>query len=87
MCSRIRWWYMSNFRWPELDLSLPWSMFRWPALDLSYLNPGWSLESLYQIQWNFSLVDDVLWAFITGLESIALVTMLCYFFICCGCTL
>ncbi|TKY72471.1 hypothetical protein E2542_SST01212 [Spatholobus suberectus] len=80
-----RWWYTSTFRWPELDLSLPWSMFRWPALDLSYLNPGWNVEGL--LQWNLSLVDDVLWALITGLESIALVAMLCFFFLCCGCTL
>ncbi|RDY09520.1 Nuclear poly(A) polymerase 3, partial [Mucuna pruriens] len=78
MCSGTRsgrWWYMSTFRWPELDLSVPWSMFRWPALDLSYLNPGWNVESV--VQWNLSLVDDVLWALITGLESIALVLPTC----------
>ncbi|KAH1041296.1 hypothetical protein AAZX31_09G032800 [Glycine max] len=65
------WWYTSSFRWP--------------VLDLSYLNPGWNVESV--IQWNLSLVDDVLWALITGLESILLLAMLCYFFLCCGCTL
>ncbi|XP_014518213.1 uncharacterized protein LOC106775581 [Vigna radiata var. radiata] len=89
------WWYTSSFRWPdlnlsvpwstfrwpELSLSVPWSIFRWPALDLSY----WNVEGV--IQWNLSLVDDVVWALITGLESIALLALLCYFFICCGCTL
>ncbi|KAK7412864.1 hypothetical protein VNO78_04567 [Psophocarpus tetragonolobus] len=57
------------------------SSFRWPALDLSYSGWGWNWNVL---QWNSSVVDDVLWAFITGLESIALIAMLCYFFLCCG---
>ncbi|XLR18782.1 hypothetical protein S83_046694 [Arachis hypogaea] len=69
------WWYTSNMRWPELDLSPPWTVLRWPAVDLSY----WWV--------NFSVVDDVLWGFVTVLESVALVAMLCYFFLCCGCTL
>ncbi|KAH1147063.1 hypothetical protein AAZX31_15G132300 [Glycine max] len=80
-----RWWYTSSFRWPELHLTVPWPVFRWPALDFSYLNPSWNVESV--IQWNLSLVDDILWALVTGLESIALLAMLCYFFLCCGCTL
>ncbi|KAJ1414325.1 hypothetical protein SESBI_18863 [Sesbania bispinosa] len=87
MCSR--WWWVDtwNFRWPELDLSLPWSMFRLPALDLSYWrSSGWNLPVSLS-QWNLSLVDDVLWTLVTCLESLVLVAMLCYFFLCCGCTL
>ncbi|RYQ79328.1 hypothetical protein Ahy_Scaffold6g108056 [Arachis hypogaea] len=48
------WWYTSNMRWPELDLSPPWTVLRWPAVDLSY----WWV--------NFSVVDDVLWGFVTA---------------------
>lgn len=82
MCSRWLW-NASNFRWPELDLSLSWSVFRWPAaLDLSYWNVQETLS-----QWNFWLVDDVLWVPVTCIESLALFTMLCCFYLCCGCTL
>ncbi|KAK4796035.1 hypothetical protein SAY86_028361 [Trapa natans] len=33
------------------------------------------------------VVDDVLWILVTVLESLALVVMLCFFFVFCGCTL
>ncbi|XVE82303.1 hypothetical protein DITRI_Ditri15bG0137400 [Diplodiscus trichospermus] len=57
--------------------------FRWPDFDLSYLTSGWR-----NFMWSdFSIVDDVLWTFITVLESLALAAMLCFFFIFCGCTL
>ncbi|CAL5184255.1 unnamed protein product [Lathyrus oleraceus] len=77
---------ISIFRWPELDLSLPWSLFRWPVLDLSYWSGGRNFQETL-LRWNFWLVDDVLWALVTCIESLALLTMLCYFFLCCGCTL
>ncbi|PON64912.1 Transmembrane protein [Parasponia andersonii] len=84
MCP-MRWWYTSSFRWPEFDLSLPSSVFRWPDFDLSYLTTGWSLQSF---RWfDFSLVDDVLWTFVSVVESLALLSMLCFFFVFCGCTL
>ncbi|KAE8711893.1 hypothetical protein F3Y22_tig00110270pilonHSYRG00066 [Hibiscus syriacus] len=55
--------------------------FRWPDINLSYLSGGWSLR------WqDFSIVDDVLWTFVTVLESLALLSMLCFFFVFCGCT-
>ncbi|KAJ7980424.1 Transmembrane protein [Quillaja saponaria] len=85
MCSRWWWYYTSSLRWPEFDFSFPSSIFRWPLIDFSYFTTGWNLEGL---RWfNFSIVDDVLWSFVTALESIALVAMLCYFFVFCGCTL
>ncbi|KAJ0014224.1 hypothetical protein Pint_19565 [Pistacia integerrima] len=31
-------------------------------------------------------VDDVLWSLVTAVESVALVSMLCFFFLFCGCT-
>jgi len=33
------------------------------------------------------VVDAVLWGVITAVESVALVSMVCCFFLCCGCTL
>jgi hypothetical protein len=33
------------------------------------------------------VVDAVLWGFITAVESVALVSMMCCFFLFCGCTL
>ncbi|KAK2990199.1 hypothetical protein RJ640_014651 [Escallonia rubra] len=76
-------WYWSTFRWPEFDLSATYSIFRWP--DLSYFTGGWTADSF---RWfDFSIFDDVLWTVITALESLALVAMLCCFFIFCGCTL
>ncbi|KAJ0014226.1 hypothetical protein Pint_19567 [Pistacia integerrima] len=31
-------------------------------------------------------VDDVVWSLVTAVESVALVSMLCFFFLFCGCT-
>ncbi|XP_022749064.1 uncharacterized protein LOC111298601 [Durio zibethinus] len=78
-------WSPLVFRWPVIEFSLPTSVFRWPDFNLSYLTSGWSLQSFSWLV--FSIVDDVLWAFVTVLESLALVTMLCFFFLFCGCTL
>ncbi|XP_072976311.1 uncharacterized protein [Typha angustifolia] len=69
---------MSIFRWPE---SMPSSIPQWPELDFSCLAPGWRRLDL-----DLS-VDCVLWTFVTALESIALVAMLCCFYVSCGCTL
>ncbi|KAJ8766434.1 hypothetical protein K2173_022493 [Erythroxylum novogranatense] len=68
------WLSTSIFRWPEF---LPSSIFRWPEFDFSYLSLRWLEIS----------IDEVLWTFVTVLESVALVAMLCYFFVFCGCTL
>ncbi|MCL7030242.1 hypothetical protein MKW94_017881 [Papaver nudicaule] len=35
----------------------------------------------------FNIVDSVVWSFITAVETLALVAMLCFFFVLCGCTL
>ncbi|WOH15832.1 hypothetical protein DCAR_0935378 [Daucus carota subsp. sativus] len=80
MCWAIIWQYWSDFcRWRGADFS---SIFRWSELDIS----AWTR---YGFRWwsDLSIVDDVLWTLIWGVESIALFAMLCCFFISCGCTM
>ncbi|KAI4338566.1 hypothetical protein MLD38_023610 [Melastoma candidum] len=81
-------WYSPALRWPGFGLSLPISsLFRWPGLDFSYLSAGgWNLPN-FRIGLLDFVVDDVLWAVITVLESLVLAAMLCCFFVFCGCTL
>ncbi|ESR32577.1 hypothetical protein CICLE_v10006357mg [Citrus x clementina] len=74
-------WYTSAFRWPDLEFSLRSSFFRLPEFNFSYFTTGWSLSWL-----DFS-IDDLLWKVVTVFESFLLVSMLCYFFLFCGCTL
>ncbi|KAG9457775.1 hypothetical protein H6P81_002283 [Aristolochia fimbriata] len=74
-------------RWMEIDLSVfSWtgysSVFRWPDIDLSGMTPNWSNYHL-----DFSIVDTVLWSFVTAVESVAVVSMLCFFFLFCGCSI
>ncbi|KAL5541493.1 hypothetical protein UlMin_009203 [Ulmus minor] len=78
-------WYASAFRCLEFDFTLPFSVFRWPGIDFSYLTSGWNLQGFRLFDLN--IVDDVLWTFISVVESFALVAMLCFFFVFCGCTL
>lgn len=74
MCSWWRWRYAEGFRWPELEFSLPSWVFRWRS--------DWNLN------WDLSIVvDDVVWGLVMVVESLALLSMLCYFFLFCGCTL
>ncbi|KAH6757955.1 hypothetical protein C2S52_023193 [Perilla frutescens var. hirtella] len=71
MCIGLR----SVFRWPELDAAA----FRWPELDF--------FNAVVNFRWLDVSIDDVLWTVVYVFESLALATMLCYFFIFCGCTL
>ncbi|KAG5240250.1 Transmembrane protein [Salix suchowensis] len=78
-------WYPSVFRWREFGFSMPLSsIFRWPEFDFSYFTTRLSLESF---RWLDFFIDDVLWTFVTVLESVALAALLCFFFVFCGCTL
>uniref|UniRef100_A0A6N2LQV1 Uncharacterized protein n=1 Tax=Salix viminalis TaxID=40686 RepID=A0A6N2LQV1_SALVM len=71
-------WYLSVFRWPEFGFSMPLSsIFRWPEFDFSYFTTRLSLESF---RWLDFFIDDVLWTFVTVLESVALAALLCFFF-------
>ncbi|KAF8392706.1 hypothetical protein HHK36_023055 [Tetracentron sinense] len=88
-------WSSPSFRWPGLDLTMSerdremrsgWSSwaFRWPEFDISDLRMRWRSQSLGL---GLTMVDNVLWSFVTVFESLALVAMLCSFFLFCGCTL
>ncbi|GAU21543.1 hypothetical protein TSUD_35060 [Trifolium subterraneum] len=57
------------------------SLFRWAK---SKLSPAarWSSEFM-----NISIVDEFVWGIITAFESVALVSMLCFFFLFYGCTI
>ncbi|KAJ4964566.1 hypothetical protein NE237_016415 [Protea cynaroides] len=81
-------WSSSSFRWLDFDFSISSLIFRWPGwpgIDLSYFIPRWAPRNF---QWPDldSVVDDVMWNLLTIFESLALAAMLCFFFVCCGCT-
>ncbi|KAJ4837881.1 hypothetical protein Tsubulata_048911 [Turnera subulata] len=80
------WYSTPAFRWPAFGLSLPTTSFRWwpSGFDLSYFTAGWSIQSFRWLEFSF---DEVLWTFVMVLESLALASMLCYYFLFCGCTL
>ncbi|KAL6994836.1 hypothetical protein U1Q18_042030 [Sarracenia purpurea var. burkii] len=89
MCS---WrWSSTALRWFELNLSPPTSIFRWPRLLSSYFPPTWPpsvrLSDFSQNLINSSIVDDVIWSLISAVESVALVSSLCFYFVFCGCTI
>ncbi|EEF49979.1 uncharacterized protein LOC8269838 [Ricinus communis] len=74
-------WSTSALRWLGVDTA--YSLLRWPQfMSSSYLSPRWP-----ELNLNFSIVDDVVWGLITAFESVALVSMLCFFFLFCGCTI
>jgi len=68
------------------ELSTVWS---WPGTLASYITPRWSPVRL--LRWSgmmtVSIVDEVVWRVVTAFESVALVSMLCFFFLFCGCTI
>ncbi|KAJ9180351.1 hypothetical protein P3X46_008609 [Hevea brasiliensis] len=90
-------WSTSVFRGLGLDFaysSLWSSMFRWPQfMSFSYLSLRWApvlnWDAQMFLRWpelDFTILDDVVWSLITAFESVALVSMLCFFFLFCGCT-
>ncbi|KAJ9186015.1 hypothetical protein P3X46_005573 [Hevea brasiliensis] len=95
-------WSTSAFRWLGLDfayssLRSSSSIIRWPQfMSSSFLSTRWaprgvlmSWDPQWFLRWpdlDFSIVDDVVWSLITAFESVALVSMLCFFFLFCGCT-
>ncbi|KAK7356169.1 hypothetical protein VNO80_15435 [Phaseolus coccineus] len=76
----------STFRWPMWELS---TVSSWSGTLASYITPRWSPVRL--LRWSgmmsVSIVDDVVWRVVTAFESVALVSMLCFFFLFCGCTI
>ncbi|KAL3538294.1 hypothetical protein ACH5RR_001660 [Cinchona calisaya] len=72
----------SAFRWLDASLSLPTSFMRWPRLFASYFTPNWGLHNFNfsslsprggwsPRSWvpDFSIVDTVLWSFVTAFDS------------------
>ncbi|XP_074562367.1 uncharacterized protein LOC141827354 [Curcuma longa] len=63
----------------------------WPSdLRLSGLWSAISGASASGLQWRAvtaEAIDEVAWALVTVLESVALVSMICCFFLFCGCSL
>ncbi|KAL6990122.1 hypothetical protein U1Q18_015870 [Sarracenia purpurea var. burkii] len=77
--------YRGRIRWPEFDFSIATSSLRWPEINFSDIAVGW--PSLSFRSWFDYSIDNVLWTFITVVETLALAAMLCCFFTFCGCTL
>ncbi|AED95825.1 transmembrane protein [Arabidopsis thaliana] len=80
---------MSASRWTLMDLpsylSSSWA-FRWPEVNLSSLSSGWNMR-LLSLSGDLSIVDDLLWSFVSIIESLAITATVCCFFLFCGCTL
>ncbi|XP_051144363.1 uncharacterized protein LOC127260594 [Andrographis paniculata] len=82
------------FRCLDVSFALPTSFFRWPRLFASYVTPpSWrSSPSLSLEPWRWAArlripdMDDVVWSIVYAVESIALGSFLCFFFVFCGCT-
>lgn len=57
------------------------SALRWPQHYLTAMSwpSTWITREL-------SFVDDVVWSVVTAVESVALLSMFCFFFLFCGCT-
>ncbi|PIN17620.1 hypothetical protein CDL12_09721 [Handroanthus impetiginosus] len=89
----------SAFHWLDASFSLPTSFFRWPRLFASYLTPPSWRSSSFRLtvgtlepgRWAPRLqlpdIDDVVWSVVSAVESVALVSFLCFFFVFCGCTI
>ncbi|KFK26440.1 hypothetical protein AALP_AA8G248900 [Arabis alpina] len=71
------------------------SSIRWCPIQLTSLGsvPRWFSGGGYRLSWRRPelsflsvVVDDVVWKVVTVFESVVLVSMLCFFFLFCGCT-
>ncbi|XXG80537.1 hypothetical protein AAC387_Pa09g1381 [Persea americana] len=62
------------------------SIFRWLDFDFCGLYPNCALLFRWS-DMEVWIVDSVLWTVVMVLESLALVAMLCFFFIFCGCSI
>ncbi|CAM9000898.1 unnamed protein product [Rhodiola kirilowii] len=67
-------WMTKVLRWAEIDSAPTASLFNFRWRSGGFRWP------------EFSIVDDVLWSFVTVFESVALVSMLGFFFVFYGCT-
>nr|XP_009796219.1 PREDICTED: uncharacterized protein LOC104242818 [Nicotiana sylvestris] len=84
----------SFMRWPRLFTSYltpNWSprsrdgvVSAWSGISFAFSPRSWSWPDL---DLPFSIVDSIVWSIISAVESVALVSMLCFFFLFCGCTI
>ncbi|XP_039155296.1 uncharacterized protein LOC120286822 [Eucalyptus grandis] len=91
-------WSVTSLRWLDFSFPLRSSIFRWPQLVSSYFTAarrvgggggglGWGFLRWPELGLGFSILDDVVWSLVMAFESVALVSMLCFFFLFCGCTI
>ncbi|XP_030459774.1 uncharacterized protein LOC115680166 [Syzygium oleosum] len=93
-------WSVTSLRWLDFSFPLRSSIFRWPQLVSSYFTAarrvggggdggGWGFPRWWpaELGLGLSILDDVVWSLVTVFESVALVSMLCFFFLFCGCTI
>ncbi|KAI4301693.1 hypothetical protein L6164_034944 [Bauhinia variegata] len=85
-----RGWSRSASWWLEMESLVGSSVMRWPGMVASYITPArsfnWSLRRWAGLM-DVSIVDELVWRVVTAFESVALVSMLCFFFLFCGCTI
>ncbi|CAN4110942.1 unnamed protein product [Withania somnifera] len=60
------------------------SLFPWGSISFVFSPRQWSLPDL---ELPFYIVDSIVWSIVSCIESVALVSMLCFFFLFCGCTI
>ncbi|XP_038890638.1 uncharacterized protein LOC120080142 [Benincasa hispida] len=80
----------SAFSWTEFEFSLRSSIFRWTDVLSSLFSWNWS--SAWFRRWprgllNIPIVDELIWSVTTAFESVALVSMIGFFFVFYGCNL
>nr|CAD1833201.1 unnamed protein product [Ananas comosus var. bracteatus] len=82
----LRWWPEFGFSVRLSSIARSVVVFHWPErLDFSNLTAAAALRWRPEI--DFSVFDAVLWPVVVAFESVALLTMLCFYFTFCGCTL
>ncbi|KAM3219298.1 hypothetical protein P3S67_019079 [Capsicum chacoense] len=59
------------------------SSFLWESISYAFSPRQWSWPDL---DVPINIVDSIVWSVISAVESVALVSMLCFFFLFCGCT-
>ncbi|KAK4378828.1 hypothetical protein RND71_000690 [Anisodus tanguticus] len=88
----------SFMRWPRLFTSYftpNWSprshdgvvsvsSFPWGSISFAFSPRQWSWPDL---DLPFNIVDSIVWSIISAVESVALVSFICFFFVFCGCTI
>ncbi|KAJ7960656.1 putative Transmembrane protein [Quillaja saponaria] len=67
-----------------MGLKKSWSLKKVMSKELSW---PWrfSVFKLKRLDFQFNIIDDVVFKILTVVEGIVLVSTLCFFFLCCGC--